>query len=69
MQIATKGDFTMTTFTTTLQNRRSIYDLGRNVTLSNEELTALIKEVQLHLMHNQHEQSFFLEMLTKNYGK
>ncbi|RBT55387.1 hypothetical protein EB10_00777 [Enterococcus hirae] len=32
----------MTTFTTTLQNRRSIYDLGRNVTLSNEELTALI---------------------------
>lgn len=44
MQIATKGDFTMTTFTTTLQNRRSIYDLGRNVTLSNEELTALIKE-------------------------
>lgn len=34
----------MTTFTTTLQNRRSIYDLGRNVTLSNEELTALIKE-------------------------
>ena len=44
MQIATKGDFTMTTFTTTLQNRCSIYDLGRNVTLSNEELTALIKE-------------------------
>lgn len=34
----------MTTFTTTLQNRRSIYDLGRNVTLSNEGLTALIKE-------------------------
>jgi predicted oxidoreductase (fatty acid repression mutant protein) len=44
MQIATKGDFTMTTFTKTLQNRRSIYDLGHNVTLSNEELTALIKE-------------------------
>ena len=43
MQIATKGDFTMTTFTKTLQNRRSIYDLGHNVTLSNEELTALIK--------------------------
>lgn len=63
----------MTTFTKTLQNRRSIYDLGHNVTLSNEELTALIKEAikesQLHLMHNQHEQSFFLEMLTKNYGK
>ncbi|HGF7541118.1 TPA: nitroreductase family protein [Enterococcus hirae] len=34
----------MTTFTKTLQNRRSIYDLGHNVTLSNEELTALIKE-------------------------
>lgn len=44
MHFATKGDFYMTTFTKTLQNRRSIYDLGRNVTLSNEELTSLIKE-------------------------
>ncbi|AZV36344.1 MULTISPECIES: nitroreductase family protein [Enterococcus] len=35
----------MTTFTDTLKNRRSIYHLGRNVSLSNEELTALIKEV------------------------
>ncbi len=34
----------MTTFTDTLKNRRSIYHLGRNVSLSNEELTALIKE-------------------------
>ncbi len=34
----------MTTFTNTLKNRRSIYHLGRNVSLSNEELTALIKE-------------------------
>lgn len=34
----------MTTFTNTLKNRRSIYHLGRNVTLSNDELTALIKE-------------------------
>ncbi|HAR0843793.1 TPA: nitroreductase family protein, partial [Enterococcus faecium] len=28
----------------TLKNRRSIYHLGRNVSLSNEELTTLIKE-------------------------
>ena len=34
----------MTTFTDTLKNRRSIYHLGRNFSLSNEELTALIKE-------------------------
>ncbi|MDB7686275.1 nitroreductase family protein [Enterococcus faecium] len=34
----------MTAFTDTLKNRRSIYHLGRNVSLSNEELTALIKE-------------------------
>ncbi|MBG8018902.1 nitroreductase family protein [Enterococcus faecium] len=34
----------MTTFTDTLKNRRSIYHLGRNVSLSNEELTTLIKE-------------------------
>lgn len=34
----------MTTFTYTLKNRRSIYHLGRNVSLSNEELTTLIKE-------------------------
>ncbi|MFS1255665.1 nitroreductase family protein [Enterococcus lactis] len=34
----------MTTFTDTLKNRRSIYHLGRNVSLYNEELTALIKE-------------------------
>ncbi|HFN2830485.1 TPA: nitroreductase family protein, partial [Enterococcus faecium] len=32
------------TFTDTLKNRRSIYHLGRNVSLSNEELTTLIKE-------------------------
>ncbi|HEG3528560.1 TPA: nitroreductase family protein, partial [Enterococcus faecium] len=31
-------------FTDTLKNRRSIYHLGRNVSLSNEELTTLIKE-------------------------
>ena len=37
----------MTTFTNTLKNRRSIYHLGRNVTLSNDELTALI----LSLIH------------------
>ncbi|HFM7950195.1 TPA: nitroreductase family protein, partial [Enterococcus faecium] len=30
--------------TDTLKNRRSIYHLGRNVSLSNEELTTLIKE-------------------------
>ncbi|MEW4355947.1 nitroreductase family protein [Enterococcus faecium] len=34
----------MTTYTDTLKNRRSIYHLGRNVSLSNEELTTLIKE-------------------------
>lgn len=34
----------MTTFTDTLKNRRSIYHLGRNVSLSNKELTTLIKE-------------------------
>ena len=34
----------MTTFTDTLKNRRSIYHLGRNVSLSNEELTTFIKE-------------------------
>lgn len=34
----------MTTFTDTLKKRRSIYHLGRNVSLSNEELTTLIKE-------------------------
>ncbi|MCC4053089.1 nitroreductase family protein [Enterococcus faecium] len=34
----------MTTFTDTLKNRRSIYHLGRNVSLSSEELTTLIKE-------------------------
>ena len=34
----------MITFTDTLKKRRSIYDLGRNVTLSNEELTSLIQE-------------------------
>lgn len=34
----------MTTFTDTLKNRRSIYHLGRNVSLSNEELPTLIKE-------------------------
>ncbi len=34
----------MTTFTDTLKNRRSIYHLERNVSLSNEELTTLIKE-------------------------
>ncbi|HFL8314901.1 TPA: nitroreductase family protein [Enterococcus faecium] len=34
----------MTTFTDILKNRRSIYHLGRNVSLSNEELTTLIKE-------------------------
>ena len=34
----------MTTFTDTLKTRRSIYHLGRNVSLSNEELTTLIKE-------------------------
>ncbi|HAZ1191973.1 TPA: nitroreductase family protein [Enterococcus faecium] len=34
----------MTTFTDTLKSRRSIYHLGRNVSLSNEELTTLIKE-------------------------
>ncbi|HHD1587135.1 TPA: nitroreductase family protein [Enterococcus faecium] len=34
----------MTTFTDTLKNRRSIYHLGRNVSLSNEELTTLFKE-------------------------
>ncbi|MCM6879269.1 nitroreductase family protein [Enterococcus faecium] len=34
----------MTTFTDTLKNCRSIYHLGRNVSLSNEELTTLIKE-------------------------
>ena len=34
----------MTTFIDTLKNRRSIYHLGRNVSLSNEELTTLIKE-------------------------
>ncbi|NTP28176.1 nitroreductase family protein [Enterococcus faecium] len=34
----------MTTFTDTFKNRRSIYHLGRNVSLSNEELTTLIKE-------------------------
>ena len=34
----------MPTFTDTLKNRRSIYHLGRNVSLSNEELTTLIKE-------------------------
>ena len=34
----------MTTFTDTLKNRRSIYHLGRNVSLSNEDLTTLIKE-------------------------
>ncbi|HFD1826449.1 TPA: nitroreductase family protein [Enterococcus faecium] len=34
----------MTTFTDALKNRRSIYHLGRNVSLSNEELTTLIKE-------------------------
>ncbi|HAP9440496.1 TPA: nitroreductase family protein [Enterococcus faecium] len=36
--------FLQTTFTDTLKNRRSIYHLGRNVSLSNEELTTLIKE-------------------------
>jgi predicted oxidoreductase (fatty acid repression mutant protein) len=44
MHFITKGDFYMTTFTETLQKRRSIYDLGRNVSLSNEELTSLIQE-------------------------
>ncbi|EEI60508.1 nitroreductase family protein [Enterococcus faecium TX1330] len=39
-----RRNFNMTTFTDTLKNRRSIYHLGRNVSLSNEELTALIKE-------------------------
>ncbi|AII39343.1 nitroreductase family protein [Enterococcus faecium 505] len=39
-----RRNFIMTTFTDTLKNRRSIYHLGRNVSLSNEELTALIKE-------------------------
>ncbi|MBO1300922.1 MULTISPECIES: nitroreductase family protein [Enterococcus] len=34
----------MTEFTNSLKNRRSIYDLGRNVSQSNEELTALIQE-------------------------
>ncbi|MFP3774944.1 MULTISPECIES: nitroreductase family protein [Enterococcus] len=34
----------MTEFTNILKNRRSIYDLGRNVSLSNEELTTLIQE-------------------------
>lgn len=34
----------MTTFTDTLKNRHSIYHIGRNVSLSNEELTTLIKE-------------------------
>lgn len=39
-----RRNFIMTTFTDTLKNRRSIYHLGRNVSLYNEELTALIKE-------------------------
>ncbi|MBK4870334.1 hypothetical protein CU004_2206 [Enterococcus faecium] len=39
-----RRNFIMTTFTDTLKNRRSIYHLGRNVSLSNEELTTLIKE-------------------------
>lgn len=34
----------MTEFTNILKNRRSIYDLGRNVSQSNEELTTLIQE-------------------------
>lgn len=34
----------MTEFTNILKNRRSIYDLGRNVSHSNEELTTLIQE-------------------------
>ncbi|MGM0108113.1 nitroreductase family protein [Enterococcus sp. AZ172] len=34
----------MTKFTNILKNRRSIYDLGRNVSQSNEELTTLIQE-------------------------
>ena len=42
----------MTTFTDTLKNRRSIYHLGRNVSLSNEELTALIKEAIAILKEN-----------------
>ncbi|OUK41490.1 nitroreductase [Enterococcus faecium] len=39
-----RRNFIVTTFTDTLKNRRSIYHLGRNVSLSNEELTTLIKE-------------------------
>ncbi|WP_205700037.1 nitroreductase family protein [Enterococcus faecium] len=39
-----RRNFIITTFTDTLKNRRSIYHLGRNVSLSNEELTTLIKE-------------------------
>ena len=34
----------MTTITDTVKHRRSLYHLGRNVSLSNEELTTLIKE-------------------------
>ncbi|MGM0274968.1 nitroreductase family protein [Enterococcus sp. AZ080] len=34
----------MTEFTNILKNRRSIYNLGRNVSQSNEELTTLIQE-------------------------
>ncbi|MDK4211762.1 nitroreductase family protein [Enterococcus mundtii] len=34
----------MTEFTNILKNRRSIYDLGRNVSQSNEELTTLIQK-------------------------
>ncbi len=62
----------MTTFTDTLKNRRSIYHLGRNVSLSNEELTALIKQLkktQLLSMLNQHAQLFFSETHMKNFGK
>ncbi len=50
----------MTEFTNILKNRRSIYDLGRNVSQSNEELTTLIqeafKESPPSSMRNQHAQ-------------
>lgn len=34
----------MSTFIETLKNRRSIYQIGKNVTLTNEEIETLIKE-------------------------
>lgn len=37
-------EFFLTSFLNTIRNRRSIYSLGRNTTLTEEEITELIKE-------------------------